>query len=653
MKPIKLNTLRLKNFKGIKSFTLDATGQDVSIYGDNATGKSSLMDAFFWLLFDKDSHNRADFDIKTIEAGATKHGLDHEVEADLYVDGQSVRLKKVFSEKWTKKRGAAKKEFTGHTTAYFINDVPAKKADYTAKIKKIIDEETFRLLTDPRYFNTALHWQKRREILLSACGDISDQDVIASSSELKKLPEILGDRTLDDHRKMIGARRKEVNKELEKLPVRIDEVTQGMSYFLPDISEIDPGQIRKNIEHHKSEKADAEAEITRLESGGQAAELKKQLSEVEYKIQEEKNRFASDKAQKLNAQRVELNQAKTDANRLEHEIGANQTRIAEAEKEIQALEARAGDLRKQWHEVNSRQFSADDTCPTCGQAMPPEIIDQSRAKFNQQKAAELAEITKKGKTAKAETEQWQEKIKAWKDQINSALEKINDLQDFQEKAEAKIKEIESTGLAETGLESQKAELEKQIEQISAGDNSEALAKAREKIAVNEKQIEALNNSLARLDQHKQAQARIEELKAQEKKLAAEYEDIESQIYMTEQFVRAKVNMLEEKINSRFAAARFKLFEEQINGGLEETCIALINGVPYHSANNAAQLNVGLDIINALSDYYGFTAPIWIDNAEAVTNLAETESQMVKLVVSEDHPELTIIKEESCQNRKAS
>lgn len=112
--------------------------------------------------------------------------------------------------------------------------------------------------------------------------------------------------------------------------------------------------------------------------------------------------------------------------------------------------------------------------------------------------------------------------------------------------------------------------------------------------------------------------------------------------MTEEFVRTKVHLLEEKINSKFKYARFKLFKDQINGGLEETCETLYEGVPYSSGlNNAARINVGLDIINTLNDYYGITAPIFVDNSEAVTKLINTNSQILSLIVSEKDKQLRV------------
>src|SRR5690606_2110005 len=191
-------------FKGIRNFELNTQEKDVNVFGDNAAGKTTLADAFMWLLFDKDSSNRKDFQIKTLKPdGEPEHGLEHIVEAILELeDRQQIALKKVFQEKWQKKRGSATAEFTGHTTNHFVDGVPVQKKEYDARIAEIADENIFRLLTDPRYFNEVLHWTDRRKLLLEVCGDVSDEEVISSQKALNALKDILGNRTIEQQRKI-------------------------------------------------------------------------------------------------------------------------------------------------------------------------------------------------------------------------------------------------------------------------------------------------------------------------------------------------------------------------------------------------------------------------------------------------------------------
>jgi hypothetical protein len=93
-------------------------------------------------------------------------------------------------------------------------------------------------------------------------------------------------------------------------------------------------------------------------------------------------------------------------------------------------------------------------------------------------------------------------------------------------------------------------------------------------------------------------------------------------------------MLTEKINSKFALVRFKLFETLVNGALSETCVCTVAGVPFEGAlNHGARVNAGLEIINTLARHFGFAPPVVIDNSESVTSLLPTVGQQIRLVVS--------------------
>jgi len=654
---MKLHKLVLTNFKGIKSFTLDAKGQDVNIWGDNATGKTTLYDAFLWLLFDKDSQNRKDFEIKTIGPdGEYVHGLDHSVEATLEIDGaETLTLRKVYKEKWTKKRGSPKAEFTGHTTDYYIDSVPVKKSDYEAKIAQIADEDVFKLLTSPKYFNEQLHWQDRRKILLQVCGDVTDADVIASDSALSKLPEILGNRSIDDHRKVIMARRSEINKELERIPVRIDEVQRG----LPDIRGVDESEVNTSldnlmgylddIQHYKRP---LEQQLVRLESGGEVAEKTKKLREIEAELFEIKNLHQSNANLAIQKKQDEYNKAREQYTALKSEISSLKQAIAKNEQEVASLEKTMAELRGKWHEANQEklEFEAGDVCPTCGQPLPPAKVAEMRkkalAEFNRQKAERLEAITAEGKTLRAkadalikENEEAEKRLAELNKMFEAEEKKIQRLQKEIEELRQDMNTYETNQMWLQKI-NEKEVLEKAIAKLKEGREDEMEA-IRADIARLEKEVEQAEDYINQIRRHEEGQKRIKELKEEERKLAAEYENLESELYLTEQFIRAKVKLLEDKINNRFQRARFKLFEVQVNGAVVETCETLYQGVPYPDLNGAAKINIGLDIINTLSEYYGFSAPIFIDNREAVTRLIDTKAQVISLIVSERDKKLRV------------
>jgi len=648
---MKLHKLSLSNFKGLKSFTLEPKGQSINIYGDNATGKTTLFDAFAWLLFNKDSQNRADFEIKTLGPdGEPEHGLEHAVEAILELeDGQQIALKKVYKEKWTKKRGSAKAEFTGHTVDHFIDGVPVQKKEYDARIAEIADENIFRLLTDPRYFNEVLHWQKRREILLEVCGDVSDAEVIASKKELSKLADILGNRTIEQHRKVIQSRRTEINRELEKIPVRIDEAERN----LPRIDDIaNPDALPDDIEKLRAELRKKQEELAQAKAGGQIAEKTKELRLIEGQILDLRNKHRQALDEEVGEKRRELAAIQGEIFKTRTDINAKESALASYEAEIKSLDEKMETLRRGWHIENNMvfEFEQSETCPTCGQPLPAEQIEAAREKaladFNREKAEKLESINAEGKRLAGVKQTMEQNLAVASEALAKAKADLAEL----EQTEASLKaEIEAIMQGSQPVEStpeyyqlyaKQRDLQDEIRKLEA-DNSIAVTAIQKEIDTLTDAIQALEQAQARLEAWKKGLQRIEDLKAEERRLASEFEDLERQLYLTEEFIRTKVRLLEDRINSKFKLARFKLFNTLVNGGIEECCETTFQGVPYSNLNNGARLNIGLDIINTLADHYGFTPPVWLDNAESVTNILPTMGQQIRLIVSATDKKLRV------------
>jgi DNA repair exonuclease SbcCD ATPase subunit len=653
MKEIKLINLKLQNFKGVKSFELNADGQDIKIFGENGTGKTTLFDAFVWLLFDKDSQNQKDFGIKTLVDGEVQHNLNHEVEATLSVDGVDLTLKKVYAEKWTKKRGSATAEHTGHTTDHFVNGVPCNKTEFTKKIAEIVSEDVFKLLTSPSYFNEQLHWTKRRDLLLEIAGDISNDDVLATDEKLKVLKEQLTKHSIDDLKKMIASKRKEINKQLDDIPIRIDEISRNKS----DTGVLKKGDINTQIEQLNNDIELKTDNLNDLRNGSEVNKIKKELSDIELKLSQVKNRHEQDNLADVYKLKSRLQEEQSNLSILKSKATNEMQRATDTEYNIKIIKEDMTKLRAKWSEINAQELQHEDKCecPTCKQPIPQEQLDEAREKaesdFNAWKSTELESIQKQGVSNKERVATLEKELES----INKNVDKIKSQIEDKEKVVAKLekeladKQEKATPIEENEeyqqLIATKSELNDKISRINESIDKE-VAKEKKEIESLRKERNSYQAEILKFEQRDRDIKRIAELEAEQKELAKAFEEQEALLFATEEFTRKKVELLEDKINSKFKHARFKLFDEQINGGLQETCVTLFDGVPYDKGlNNAAKINVGLDVIDTLSKHYGVRAVIFVDNAEAVTKLLDIDSQIISLVVSEKDKTLRIEKQE--------
>lgn len=643
---MELNKLKLTNFKGIRSFEIVLDGDSCNIYGDNATGKTSLFDAFLWLLFDKDSQGKKDFAIKTLNAdGQELNNIEHSVEAALNLNGQVLQLQKIYKEKWTKKRGQATESFTGHTTDYFIDGVPVSKKEYDEKVNCLIDEKVFKLLTSPAFFNEQLSWQERRTTLLEMVGDITDEDVINSNQQLKPLIDVIKNRSIDNQKKVINVEKIKINQELKEIPIRISELKP----FLIDISHLNKNTVEKDIKYFEEKYNEILQKINDTKNGIEATEIKSQIKALELNQLEIEQKYKKLKQQEDFNYKEKLIETINVINEYQYYSNRKKETIDEFAAINRKKEEMCNELRAQWQEIYMSKFSYPNEmiCPACGQDLPEDEKEKriviAQEAFNVAKAKDLEKITNEGILQKKFIEKNLSLITGLEKQIENTTLK---LQELNEKKKELQKLIDEDGSKEQEDFSYKQDSTYKYNQKQLTDLKEKLIQLQtnENIVVEElnKKLEDINSHLSvskldflKIEEQVIKQARIAELQAKEKELVKAYEELEQQLFLIEEFIRTKVSLLTESINKQFKLAKFKLFDEQINGGLAECCETTFEGVPYSTGlNNAAKINVGLDIINTLSKHYNTTAPIWIDNRESVTKLLSTEAQVINLFVNQ-------------------
>ena len=643
---VKIKKMSLLNFKGIEKFEIVLTST-TRIYGDNATGKTTLADAFTWLLFGKDSQDKKDFNIKTLDRNnQVKHKLDHEVTVVLDVDGVETVLRRVYREKWTTRRGSADTELTGHETLFFWNDVPLQAGEYQAKIDSIISESIFKLLTSPGYFNS-LKWQERRSILMNVSGNISDEEITSRRKEYQKLFETIGNKTLDEYRKELAAKRKKLRVELDQIPARIDEVSRNT----PEVKNWD--LIESTIAEINNQVAEINDQITDQSKQYQAIygekqerlriinDLKTRISNYEYEGRKKFNDQLEQKSTAIAGIDRRIEALKRFQKSKEAEITMLRKKIAQYLEEQQ-------NYRDEWMSVNSEipphLDSNEKNCPTCGQSLPEETINNKVSdmvvRFNTDKTRRLASISEKGKAIKPLIEQLEEQINSLvsADPEDTEESLIEERQIWDKKEILSVQRILADNQVYQESVKQLAEIEANPEpEIVSPDVTHLKLKKTSLVS----RLDELKKELATKDQIDQSEKRKRELLRQEKEYAQQLADMDQDEFLIQEFVKAKVDHLESKINGMFTGVQFRLFTTQINGGIVECCDTLINGVPWQDANNAARINAGIEIINVLSDFYNVYAPIWIDNSESVTAIKNTVSQRIELYVSENDKSLRV------------
>ena len=639
MQEMILKTLVLQNFKGIENLTIDFKN-DTQILGANGSGKTSIFDAYSWLLWDKDSNSRKDFDIKPFaENGETKHGLESTVTGHFELDGQPLKLSKTYKEIWTKKRGNVDAVFSGNTTDYFINDVPVKKSEYNQRIETFISEKEFNLLCNPLYFSEILDKKERRAVLLSLINDVKKEDVIAIYKDLKELE--LDNYTIEEIKAMAKASAKKTNQEIESLPIRIDELEKSKNDF--DFEDLEEQKA-------ETEKAIADIDKTLAKSSESTNVIAEKNSIIQSKFEEmQKIKLKIDEInqdKQLQATR-EYNQKYSDffanKDKIQRNIDLKEILLDQQKENIEAttsnildLKNKLQELRQKWTSENQKQFDGSLICPTCKKEFDEDKKDEILSDFNKHKAETLTKIQNEANELKEKIENTEEHLQKIKSDAKTNTEELETLQnvynDFGEFTEEKPAiEKEDYPSEYYTLEKEIEIIKQELQAISSNDNS-AILEQKQHL---QNSLNEIISKLALKDNNKVIDEKINNYLKQEKELAKIFEEQQRKLYLCDEYIRIYTSLVQNKINDLFKTVDFRLFETQVNGEIKETCEVTVNGVPYPSVNNAGKINAGLDVINSLSKHFEKRVPIFVDNAESITDVLSVESQIVKMYVVKD------------------
>lgn len=637
-----LKNMTIVNFKGIHTLSIDFNEDVTHIYGRNGIGKSSIADAFTWLLFDKSARGDApgndNFRVKPLDAeGNEIHNIDTSVEVSCDIDGKRYELKRVQREKYMRKRGALVESFQGNESTYWINGVDTKLADFKAFIATIADEKVFRLIANIGAFNQ-IPWQKRREQLVV----LSDVDVDGNllmrdeySAIANKITEYNVD--IDGFRKILTDNRRRINEQLKLMPVRIDEAKKST----PDIDE---RQIRDAEYLIKESETDIqrvdtliqEARASQTDDGIQReiAHVQSELLNAKARIQKEHDKVRAELAADVREAQGRL--APITAN-----IRTLETQLLSFKQSLQGATARRDALRTEFMKVRDEQPQVDTVCKYCGQELPYDKVEEVRIKYADDKRKNMERINAEGRKMKAEIETLESTIKAVESQIETQKWIADDADS--ELAQRKEALANYGDVCDFTLNKEYVELVEKLNSLQAGcvviDTEQKITELLHRRSELNATIDRQRKILIMRDLKKESEERIAKYEDEQQEYGAQLTETEQLLSLCEKFVQDRCSMLEDSINRHFPNVRWKLFDTQINGALVDCCTCQIpcdgNLIPYECANTAAQINADLEIINSLSAYYNTYVPIIVDNFERINNLEDTDAQLITLSVSTD------------------
>lgn len=678
LKTIKLKNIRIQNFKGCKERMVEF-GDNTRISGANATGKTTMFDAFTWLLFNKDSLGASQFDIRPKDSeGKMIDNVEISVEAVIAVGEEEYSLKKVQKQKWVKKRGTDTTEFQGNVNEFEINGYPKSEKEFKEFIGSVIDEKVFNLVTNPSAFN-ALPWKEQREMLMKFVGSFTDVQIAEEYKEkfTKLIPELRIAST-DDILKKYAKAKNTLNKDMVEIPARIDEVSKQL--VIVDVGALEVEKAAKEVALQKVED-ELSGGVGKLE---EINNLRQQVIDLKMKSSEIQNRANEELSQKRSEVREKCNAAENEYRNISKEIHDMKHEKDSFIRQKDAAEHEKNRLLSEWKAEKSKIFpdfvqlgafvepepikDSDLVCPTCGQELPEEVkqkritdhnercerakadykarceankskYEKNKVEFDKQKEENLKRITENGQKAADAYREFQRKADDIQKDINALNVDLEVAKDSYMELKAELDKLPSVADVSSDSDYKEVQesiisLEEKVQELSRESTGRTELEARKRVIQDE--ISEIELKIKSADNSK-IEERIAELEAEKSEVGQKIAEQEQMIALTEDFIRTKMNRISSVINEKFRIVSFKLFDNQINGGLKECCECTVNGIPFSSLNNGHRIIAGLDIIRSLSELNGVSCPVFIDNSEAVNenNFPEMQSQMIHLTVTDD------------------
>lgn len=647
-----IKSLALTNFKSIKELTINFSPDVTNIYGANGSGKTTIVDAVNFLLYQKDANGKSDTSMRPYDAdGELIHDIDTVVKGVFNDANGDFTLEVVYKEKWTKVSGSAERKLTGNTTEYYIDGVPKKQADYKAFVAENFKEPWFSLTSNPNTFPN-LKWQEQRKLLMELFGQGVDEEALMAQPEFASVAADIKKYGPADLKAKLLKEKKGYAKEIIELPARIDERRKSLS-SIDDAAKVE-ADARLVLMKYEKPLEELQQKRAAILTGVQRSALEGKIAVLESKLEAIRN-VRRDQLAKIKEpflQKAAEIKAKSEGK--EEQISILRKQVLNYERSINSRKEDLEKLGDTWESVDSEVFS-DTECPCCHRPYTEEMLQPMLEQFNQSKSERLEEINQKGMAIKtqldsdvaARTELLAEINKLSVDSSEADAAALAENNKKMQAAVDKLAPLEEFVHPESHEKfwdlSESLKLRKHEYEECRLDINIQLQKVDKQITEASAPVEKAREALARLRLDCETREAITQLEDKKRTAMLMQGEAEARLAALDLYISSKMQALSDNINKAFAKVNFKLFERNIsNEGIVETCELTMHGVPYRQLSNAEKCKAGMDVIDAISGRLNICNPVFVDNRESITTIETLgEYQLINLYVSPEDTTLRI------------
>lgn len=642
MKEVVLVAMKVANFKGITN--LEASfGSITKVSGANGTGKTSLYDAYMWCLFGKGADG-SQIDVQPLDAvGHVIHRVETSVEIILSVDGEEVIFKRCLKENWVKPRGQQEEVLKGRTTEFWWNGSPIPMSD-SSKIDAICKSEDWLMLSTITAF-MRMKTEDRRAKLQSIAKIQTDEEIAAGYPHV--LTALHSGKTVGEYQRQVKAELERVKDKAKEIPTRLDQLDKTKVDYDFDALDKEEVELKEKIDDLNASLA---ATVTQSDVD-RAAKFRSELASVGQQLLEIENEIDRARQKRIGEFEEKISKSNAAIAGYSKSIAEIDERIGRNEKLLDEKKAEFNQKQAEWMKENQTQYvdTVEAVCPTCNRPLPEEEVAEARERaiqaFNARHNKLLDDLYADAERINGDIKMLEQSIQQDRQERNRIDMLLKNEREILKAAETGKKNVPERSLALSAKEeyqkllTKKGEIERDIRLALAptATDTEREEKRKNLVAQRDEYQSRQKDVHLKLGQRetnknidKQKAALEEEKKALSQK-TAELEMVQDEIW---DFKKRKITIVEEAVSSFFKIVRWRMFEQNLtNDGEKELCEAIIDGKPYGTQNLAMQMNAGIDIINGISSALGVRLPLFIDQKESVTDLIETETQLITLEVT--------------------